>query len=222
MKPLVHSKQSWLAAILFVAFLLPVSVKGLQDSSATKAPSGKPPRVANVVVKDFTLKDSQKQVRTRAEWKGQKAVALFFLGTECPVSNGYAPEFRRLARMFKDRGVLFYGVHPDPDVTAEAAAKHATEFRLDFPILLDPTHVLVKPTGVRVVPEAVVLSPHGALLYRGRIDDRYSPEGKRREEPQTRDLQLALEAILAGKKPPAERTTAFGCPLPAPAKSSSR
>jgi peroxiredoxin len=169
-------------------------------------------------VKEFSLLDSKGTRHTTAEWKDSKAVVLLFLGTECPVSNGYAPEYTRLAKQFRARGVLFYGVHADPEVTATVAAKHAAEFGLTFPVLLDPTHTVTRQAGVRVVPEAVMLSAQGRILYRGRIDDRYSPEGRRREEPSSRDLENALAAVVAGKAPPVAETRAFGCPLPEPAK----
>src|SRR6267378_2930341 len=90
------------------------------------------------VVNDFALLDAGGKKHTPAEWKDKKAVVLFFLGTECPVSNGYAPEYVRLVKAYADRGVVFYGVHSDPDVSAAEAAKHAGEYRLRFPVLLDP------------------------------------------------------------------------------------
>lgn len=170
-------------------------------------------------VKDFALADAQGRKHTADAWKDRKAVVLVFLGTECPVSNGYSPEYRRLAAAFGGKGVLFYGIHPDPDVTAAVAAKHAAEYRLPFAVLLDPTQGVAKQTGVTVVPEAVVLSPKGQVLYRGRIDDLYTPEGKRREVPKTRDLEEALRAVLDGKAPPVAQTKAYGCPLPQPVKS---
>ena len=66
---------------------------------------------------------------------------------------------------------------------------------------------------------SVVLAPSGRVLYRGRIDDLYTLDGKRRDAPTTRDLEEAIKAVLAGKPPPVARTKAFGCPLPPPAKS---
>src|SRR5262249_33648150 len=134
-------------------------------------------------VGDFTLRDSGGKTHTRRDWRDRKAVVLFFLGTECPVSNGYAPEMARLAKAFGTGAAPFLGVPAAPDVTADAATRHATEYGLPFPVLLDPDHLLARPAGVRVVPEAVVLSPAGKVLYRGRIDDRYAPDGKRRDEP---------------------------------------
>jgi hypothetical protein len=68
------------------------------------------------------------------------------------------------------------------------------------------------------VPSAVVLSAAGEVLYRGRVDDRYTPEGVRREVPTTRDLENALRALTDGKPVPVPETKPFGCPLPEPAK----
>ncbi len=56
----------------------------------------------------------------------------------------------------------------------------------------------------------------GKVLYRGRLDDRYSLDGKRRDEPREHDLQEALEAVLAGREPTVRETKAYGCPLPKP------
>jgi peroxiredoxin len=165
-------------------------------------------------VREFSLPDTKGQKHSPAEWKDQKAVVLIFLATECPASNSYAPEYVRLEKAFHAKGVRIYGVHPDPDVTAKAAAEHAHEYHLTFPILLDPTQGLAKQTGVAVTPEAVVLSPTGQVLYRGRIDDRYLLDGKRKDVAQTRDLEAALTAVVAGKKPPVAETKAYGCPLP--------
>jgi peroxiredoxin len=164
-------------------------------------------------VKDFVLSDVHGRSHGRLEWKGKKALVVLFLGIECPVSNSYAPEMARLAKEYTPRGVLFWGLHPDPDVSAKMAADHAAEYGLLFLILLDPAQDFARQVGVRVVPEAVVLSPQGQVHYRGRIDDRYTSNGKRREEPTTHDLASALDAVLAGKPPPAAQVPGFGCPL---------
>lgn len=165
-------------------------------------------------VKDIARLDTAGRMQTSAAWGGSRAVVLFFLGTECPVSNGYASEMRRLARDYGPRGVVFQGVHPDPHVTAEAAARHAGEYGLDFPILLDPDQDLAEQVGATVTPEAAVLDGRGNVLYRGRIDDRYSLKGQRRGSARSLDLRDALDAVLAGRMPSVAETEAFGCPMP--------
>ena len=167
-------------------------------------------------VADFNLRDARGREHSAAEWRGQKAVVLLFLGVECPVSNGYAPEMRRIAEQYGLRGVAFYGIHPDPDVSPAVAAQHAAEYGLTFPILLDPEQSVARRAGVRVTPEAVVLAPDGRVLYRGRIDDLYTSRGQRRNGATTADLRDALDAALAGRPPAVPATEAFGCLLPRP------
>jgi thiol-disulfide isomerase/thioredoxin len=177
-------------------------------------------RAAEPRLKGLVLSDVSGRKHALADSRDGKGVVLLFLGTECPVSNGYTPEMSRLAAAYGPKGVSFLGIHPDPAVTAEAARKHADEYRLGFPVVLDPEQDLARRVGATVVPQAVLLSPAGEVLYRGRIDDRYAPDGKRRDEPRTRDLRRAIEAVLAGKSPPARETKAFGCPLPEPRRPS--
>ena len=133
------------------------------------------------------------------------------------------PSHCALAAAYEPKGVAFYGVYPDPDVSAEVATKHSADYKLTspairMPLLLDPHQVLPAQTGVTRVPECVVLTAEGRVMYRGRIDDRYALDGRRRDEPRTKDLENAIEAMLAGKIPDPSETKVFGCPLPPPAK----
>lgn len=162
----------------------------------------------------FALPDAQGTGHTERDWLGAKAVVILFLATDCPISNAYAPAMTRLENEFGPQGVRFFGVHCDTDVTAAIAARHAADYRLAFPILLDPEQLLARPAGVAVTPEAVVLLPDGEIVYRGRIDDRYATPGKRREQPSTHDLASAIAAVLAGERPSPAQTKATGCPLP--------
>ena len=146
-----------------------------------------------------------------------KAAVFFLLGTECPVSNAYAPEMARIAKDYEPRGIAAFGVHPDPGVTPSVAASHAADYRLGFPILLDPTQELAEAAGAEVTPEAIVIDDGGMVVYRGRIDDTYARDGKRRDRPSTRDLRDVLDAISDGKTPAPTVHPAFGCPLPTPA-----
>lgn len=167
-------------------------------------------------VGSYALNDVDGKPHTAAERDGTKAVVYCLLGTECPVSNGYAPAMQRLADKYAPLGVRFVGVYCEPEVTADAARRHGEEYGLKFPRLLDPTHALVGQTGAKTMPTMVVVGASGAIVYRGRIDDRWSPQGKRRDAPRTRELEDALEAHLAGRTPTVGETPTFGCPLPRP------
>ncbi len=187
------------------------------DASLVAVTSAAPPagtQPTGPSISELSLSDSTGKEYSLKQWQQYKAVVLFFLGTECPVSNGYAPDMQALALRFANDRVGCFGIHCDPTVTLDQAGKHAKEYGLTFPLLFDPEQALARSTGVRVTPEAVVLSPEGKVLYRGRIDDRYSASGKRRDQPTVYDLDNALRAVLAGKPPEISETQAFGCPLP--------
>lgn len=147
---------------------------------------------------------------------GAKLTVLVFLGTECPISNGYAPSLKRLSASFAASGVVMLGVHCDPEVTAEAAQAHAREYELPFPLALDHDQRLAKACGIHTVPTAVVIGAAGNILYRGRIDNRYVATGVRRPQATVLDLKSAIEAVLAGRQPAPATTEPIGCPLPPP------
>ena len=141
-----------------------------------------------------------------------KAGVLLFLGTECPISNGFSPTINRIFGEYGGRGVRFWIVHVDPRLSAADAKTHAKEFGYTCPVLLDSKRRLVERLRPRVTPEAVVvLPPGGAVAYRGRIDDLYVDYGKRRAGATTRDLADALDAVLAGKPVARPDVPGVGC-----------
>lgn len=147
----------------------------------------------------------------RADTAGKKAVVCVFVARDCPVSNAYAPEIERIIARYTPEKVAFSLVYSDPGTSPAAARQHAKEYGYTCPLLLDPSHRLVRRAGVTVTPEAAVFSPGGKLLYRGRIDDLYLGFGKRRPAATHHDLRDALDAVLAGRPVPTARTQAIGC-----------
>jgi peroxiredoxin len=181
---------------------------------AARAADGPPSVAAVQQIGQVSLRGIDGKQHSPDEWRRSKAIVLFFIGTECPVSNGYAPDMQRIATKYAPSAVVCYGVHCDPTTTTAIAAGHAKEYGLSFSIWLDPQQTLARATAVRVTPEAVVVAPSGKVLYRGRIDNRYATNGKRRDDPTVLDLENALDRVVAGAEPAISQTTAFGCPLP--------
>jgi peroxiredoxin len=146
--------------------------------------------------------------------KDAKAIVFIFIRTDCPLSNRYAPEVRRLNDKFAKSGVRFWLVYPDQGESGEIIRNHIKEYEYRLSALRDPEHKLVKITGAQVTPEAAVFLPGGRMVYRGRIDDRYVALGKARPATTTRDLEQVLEAILEGKRVTNKTTAAIGCFIP--------
>lgn len=149
-----------------------------------------------------------------ADAADRRATVLLFVTTDCPISNGYAPEVQRLANAFQSQNVAFYLVYPDPDLKPADAARHHKDYGYPFPALLDPRFDLARLAKVETTPEAAVFLPDRSEIYRGRINDLYVDYGKSRHAATTHDLRDVLDAVVRGK-PPAPRTTqAIGCPIP--------
>jgi hypothetical protein len=137
---------------------------------------------------------------------------LFFITTDCPIANSFAPEIQRIVGDYRPRGVTFVIVYTDPYQEGEAAFRHAREYGYDSRVLVDGGRVQTRKYGITVTPEAVVVVGD-ERVYRGRIDDRYLAPGQYRVKPTTRELRDAIEAVLDGRPVAVAETKAAGCPL---------
>jgi hypothetical protein len=181
----------------FANLLLPLVTAGLAGCAAI-APGIVVPDADGHPVRPLASKDAV-------------AVVFLFLANDCPIANRAIPELLRLEKDYASRGVKFWPVHAGADESDASVRDHAKEFGLTTVPLRDPDLRLAHDLGARVTPTAVVVSPRGKVLYRGRIDDRYAALGQSRPEPTRRDLALAIEAVVAGKRPEPGETPAVGC-----------
>lgn len=142
---------------------------------------------------------------------GANGTVVIFTRTDCPVSNRYAPEVRRLYEEFHPQGVRFFLIYVDPKETADAIRAHLAEYDYPCPGLRDPRHRLVNETGATVTPEAVVFDSQQKIAYRGRIDNLYVDFGKARDAATRHELADAITATLAGEPVAEPEIEAVGC-----------
>jgi hypothetical protein len=142
-----------------------------------------------------------------------KVRVFIFVRTDCPVSNRYAPELKRLNDEFGPRGATFSLVYADPAQTSEGIRQHIEQYRFPGAVIRDAGHSLVRRAKVTITPEAAVFSTAGKLLYHGRIDNRYVELGKAMATPTRRDLEEAIRAALEGRPQPEASAPAVGCYL---------
>lgn len=143
---------------------------------------------------------------------GVKAVVFLFTSTDCPISNRYAPEVRRLAARFGPEGVMFRLIYPNPADRPDAIRDHMVDFAYagSMQAFRDPEQALVRFSGVTITPEAAVYAD-GRFVYRGRIDDRYVDLGHERPSATVHDLAEVLTAVLSGNPIAHPITPAVGC-----------
>jgi hypothetical protein len=144
------------------------------------------------------------------------ANVIFFIATDCPISNSYAPEIQRVCRQFGSRGVGCSLMYEDMDSAAvrldDEVRRHLEEYRYtDIPAAVDRSRTIAKRAKASVTPQAVVIDHAGQIRYRGRIDNFYAALGKPRQHVTEHDLQDALDAVLSGHPVPKVETEALGC-----------
>jgi len=141
------------------------------------------------------------------------ARVFVFVRTDCPITNRYAPELRRIAAEYEGRGAQFWLVYPDRGEQPSGIKTHIREYGLPGTALRDPQHELVKRAQAAIAPEAAIFDASGRLAYVGRIDDLYVSVGKSRPAPTRHDLEDAIGAVLAHKPVAQAHTQAVGCYL---------
>lgn len=144
-----------------------------------------------------------------------KAEVLFFITSDCPISNSYAPEIQRICKEYGTKGVSCDLVYVDPTMKPDAVRKHLHDFSYqDIPAILDTRHQVVDAAGATITPQAILIGPDGRKLYAGRIDNFYAGLGKPRRQATVHDLRTALDETLAGKPVTTPKTDAVGCYIP--------
>ncbi|MGC2659906.1 MAG: redoxin domain-containing protein [Bryobacteraceae bacterium] len=142
-----------------------------------------------------------------------KARVLLFVRTDCPLTNRYAPELRRISQEFATRGVTFWLVYPGKSELEKDISTQVTEYGLPGTVVRDTDQSLVKLSHAIVSPEAAVFDAGGKLRYHGRIDDQWSDFGKGHPTAQSHDLEDAIADVLANKVVAHPETHAVGCAL---------
>jgi thiol-disulfide isomerase/thioredoxin len=168
----------------------------------------------STVGQSVDLRDVDGIEHRQAEWESKRAVVIFFTTTECPLSNGYIPEMNRLQKEYASRNVAFYAVEVDTTIADRDVRKHAKDFAIAYPVLIDKRQTLVQLTGATATPEVAVLSNKGAVLYLGRIDNRVEDFDQHRNVVTEHDLRDALDAVLAGRAVAHATSKVVGCAIP--------
>jgi hypothetical protein len=181
-------------------------------ASAELAPDAAQPQGAAAI----RLEDLEGRAVAPLPGPSGATTVFVFVGTECPISNRYAPELRRIHDRFASEA-RFWLVYADPSETPAAIRRHLEAFGYGIAALRDPRHELVRFAGVHVTPEAAVFAPGAPaprLVYRGRIDDRNVDFGLTRPSASTHDLENALRAVASGTAGALRTTRAVGCAIP--------
>jgi thiol-disulfide isomerase/thioredoxin len=169
---------------------------------------------------DFQLPGVDGRDHSLKDFAAAKVLVVVFTCNHCPTAQAYEDRLLRLNADYKDKGVALVAINPnDPkavrldelgytdlsDSFAEMKLR-AKAKKFTFPYLNDgDTQATARAYGVLATPHVFIFDSERKLRYVGRIDDSDVKTVK------SHDARNAVEALLAGKPVPVEKTRVFGC-----------
>ncbi|NUQ66268.1 MAG: redoxin domain-containing protein [Pirellulales bacterium] len=169
---------------------------------------------------DFALPGVDGKTYRLADFQAAKLLLVVFTCNHCPTAQAYEDRIIRLQNDYRDRGLAVVAISPnDPlalrldemgytDVgdSLEDMKIRARDKRFPFPYLYDGDKQEVSAAyGALATPHLFLFDQERKLRYAGRVDDSDVREVK------SHDARNAIEALLAGKPVPVEKTRVFGC-----------
>ena len=169
---------------------------------------------------DFELPGVDDRHYSLADFVDARLLVVLFTCNHCPTAQAYESRMMQLYADYKDRGVALVAINPNDDQALRLdelgytdlgdslsdMKLRAKERGFKFPYLYDgDTQKTAAAYGVVATPQVFLFDGERKLRYVGRIDDSEVREVK------SRDARNAIEALLAGKPVPVEKTRTFGC-----------
>src|SRR6185503_21054165 len=170
---------------------------------------------------DFNLPGVDGRNYSLKDFSNAKLLVIVFTCNHCPTAQAYEERIKKLVTDYSSRGVAVVAINPnspaavrfdelgytDLDDTLDAMKIRAAHRKFNFAYLDDgPTEKLSKQFGPVATPHVFIFDADRKLRYQGRIDD-----NEREDLVKSRDSRAALDALIAGKEPPATTTKVFGC-----------
>ncbi len=169
---------------------------------------------------DFRLPGVDDKEYTLASFAEARLLLVVFTCNHCPTAQAYEERIIKLHADYQSRGVALVAISPndaqavrldelgytDVGDSLEDMKLRAKEQKFAFPYLYDgETQRASLAYGVLATPQVFLFDHQRKLRYVGRIDDSDV------KTVTSHDTRNALDALLAGKPVPVEKTRTFGC-----------
>lgn len=154
--------------------------------------------------------DYRGRVWTLDDFRDADLIVVTFLGTECPLAKLYAGRLQDLQQRYADKKVAFIGVMSNRQDSIAEISAFARRHEIEFPLLKDAGNRFADQVGAERTPEVFVFDSERKVRYWGRIDDQYGI-GYVRDNPESLDLQRAIDELIAGKEVSVPETRSVGC-----------
>jgi thiol-disulfide isomerase/thioredoxin len=177
---------------------------------------------------DFTLPAVDGKSYSLKDFASYKILTIIFSCNHCPTAQAYEDRIKQLVIDYKSKGVGVVVISPNDPLSVrldelgytdlsdsfEEMKIRAKDKAYNFPYLYDgETSATSMKYGPQATPHVFIFDEKRLLRYTGRIDD-----GEKPGTAKTHDTRNALDAMVAGKPVPVEKTKTFGCSIKWPSK----
>jgi peroxiredoxin len=161
---------------------------------------------------DFNLPGVDGKQYSLANFKSAKVLVIVFSCNHCPYVIGSEDRMIKFYNDYAPKGVAMIAINSNeteghPTDSFDHMVQRAKEKGFKFAYVRDDTQEIALKYGALRTPHYYVLDADRKLRYTGRMDDNPRNPGKET----THELRDAVDAILAGQKPPVELTNPIGC-----------
>jgi peroxiredoxin len=162
---------------------------------------------------DFRLPEAGGEIVALNSLRGAPALLLFFVCNHCPYVKHVRHELAALAREYQEQGVAVVGISSNdavafPADSPELMVVEKQEIGYPFPYLFDESQDVAKAYHAACTPDFYVFDRDLRLVYRGQMDDSRPGNGIK---VTGKDLQAALDAVLAGRPVATDQRPSIGC-----------
>ena len=207
---------SRLAAVATALLFLAVQFSWSDDQLYNTLEIGRP-------APDFVLTGIDGRTYSLKDFSDAKIFVVIFTANHCPTAQAYEDRIIQLVKDYKDKGVTIVAISPnDPKAlhlnelgytdlsdTLEEMKIRAKDKGFNFPYLYDGDDQKVAHAyGPVATPHVFIFDKDRRLRYAGRVDN-----NERIGKATVHDTRNAIEALLAGKPVPVEKTKTFGCSI---------
>lgn len=139
-----------------------------------------------------------------------KTIVLFFLSTDCPLSESYLTQIKEFQDTYSKEQFFFCQVYPGNFLNSKDLKSFLSKYKIAMPVAYDSENKLCVKLNAKATPQVVVLSGD-AILYSGQIDNRASDLQFKKLNATSFYLRDVLDAISKGQQPSVKFTEPIGC-----------